>query len=235
MKTAGMIMMRPEEEFEDGKGVKGVELLGSWGKVFLCWTGGPGGVIRSWRAGGTLTPLSSWSSSLSLRFVLFGERDKRFASVIATDPAMVLDRLADPVLPSSCLLVVHLEPERAVADVRALTHDRGWPEIEVGREISAVLLNVAAKQRSRTAIAWLRAKVTDVAPGPTVLTGIDVLFEPSLELDPLALLRQMVRVTRVVAAWPGSIGANRLTYGVPKHAHYRTWSELGGEVTALSL
>jgi hypothetical protein len=64
---------------------------------------------------------------------------------------------------------------------------------------------------------------------------MDVLFEPSLELDPLALLRQLARVTPVVAAWPGSTGASLLTYGVPEHAHHRTWSELGNEVTALSL
>jgi hypothetical protein len=148
---------------------------------------------------------------------------------------MALDRLADPVFPSSCLLIVHPEPERTVAAVRDLTCDRGWPEIEIGRELSAALLNVAARQRPRSAIAWLRARFTDVAPGPTVLTGIDVLFEPLLELDPLTLLRQMSRVTRVVAAWPGSTVASRLTYGVPAHAHHRTWSELGAEVTALSL
>jgi hypothetical protein len=155
--------------------------------------------------------------------------------VIAADPAMALDRLADPVLPSSCLLIVHLEAERAVAAVRALTDERGWPEIEVGRELSAALLNIAPGQRPRSAIAWLRARFSDMGPGPTVLTGIDILFEPSLELDPLALLRQLARVTPVVAAWPGSTGPSRLTYGVPEHAHYRTWSQLESEITALSL
>ncbi|NMC34868.1 MAG: hypothetical protein GYA36_20805 [Veillonellaceae bacterium] len=51
--------------------------------------------------------------------------------------------------------------------------------------------------------------------GERVLMDLDVLFEPALQLDPLALLREQARrVGGVVAVWPGGIGDGRATYSV---------------------
>jgi hypothetical protein len=119
--------------------------------------------------------------------------------------------------------------------VHDLALHRGWAEIAIGRNLSAALLNIPVNQRPRHARQWVHEQLTTLAPGPVVLTGIDLLFEPSLELDPLALLRQLSRLAPIVAAWPGSFNTRGLAYGTPEHAHYRTWSDLGTEVTPLQL
>jgi hypothetical protein len=135
--------------------------------------------------------------------------------VIATDPAAALDRLGDPTALRSCVLVIHHEPETVMTTARDLACDRGWIEIPIGRDLSAALLNVPVKQRSRHARQWLHDRLTNLAPNTVVFTGIDLLFEPSLELNPLALLRQMSRLAPVIAAWPGSVNAHGLSYGTP--------------------
>ena len=72
-----------------------------------------------------------------------------------------------------------------------------------------------------------------MAPGPVSCTDIDLLFEPTLELDPLGLLRDVSRVTRLVVAWPGSYADDVLAYAVPDHSHYRTWRKPGVRVVFL--
>jgi hypothetical protein len=50
-----------------------------------------------------------------------------------------------------------------------------------------------------------------------------LLFDPTLKLDPLRLMRDVGRVTRLVITWPGSYVDSVLAYAVPGHSHYRTW------------
>ena len=69
----------------------------------------------------------------------------------------------------------------------------------------------------------MKTHLRDISPGPVLCTNIDLLFEPTLKLDPLRLMRDVSRVTRLVVAWPGSYVDNVLAYAVPDHSHYRTW------------
>jgi len=62
---------------------------------------------------------------------------------------------------------------------------------------------------------------------------IDVLFEPTLKLDPLGLLRQFSRVTKLIVTWPGTYINDVLAYAVPEHSHYRTWRQPGIPVVVL--
>ncbi len=55
---------------------------------------------------------------------------------------------------------------------------------------------------------------------PTVLTDFDVLFHPMLATDVPALLKQHSRRAPLVAAWPGTVRANRLTYSAAGRADY---------------
>jgi len=123
----------------------------------------------------------------------------------------------------TCLLLVHPEIRRLedVADELLFTY--GWPRLSVGRELSAVLLSEMPRRRSRTARQWLPTRLGEISPGPVLCTETDLLFDPALELDPLRLLCDVSRVTRMVATWPGSYRRDVLAYAVPDHSHYRTW------------
>ena len=55
---------------------------------------------------------------------------------------------------------------------------------------------------------------------PLLLDNLELLFEPSLQINPLELLKRLAHAKRVVAVWPGELRNNRLTYadmGHPEH------------------
>jgi hypothetical protein len=59
-----------------------------------------------------------------------------------------------------------------------------------------------------------------------VLDDIELLFDRTLQLNPIGLLKRPAQGQRVVASWPGELQENRLSYasmGHPEHHH----SQLG--------
>lgn len=56
--------------------------------------------------------------------------------------------------------------------------------------------------------------------GFTVLTEVDVLFDPRIDVSAVDLLRQQARRTPLVVAWPGEIIGNRLVYSAPGRADH---------------
>ena len=74
-----------------------------------------------------------------------------------------------------------------------------------------------------TVQAWLVEQVRGMNPGPVLLHGIDLLFEPSFKLNPLAIFQQASRFTPLIVFWPGTYTNQVLAYAVPEHLHYRTW------------
>jgi hypothetical protein len=133
-----------------------------------------------------------------------------------------------------CLLLVHEDPARLERVADQLVAAYGWPRVEVGRELSAALLAEPPSEYPGQARRWLSRHLAAVAPGPALLSGIDLLLEPALDIEPLLLLRRASRNTRLVVVWPGSYSGGVLSYGVPRHAHYRTWTRPEVPVVALS-
>lgn len=106
---------------------------------------------------------------------------------------------------------------------QALRAATAWEQIALGPALSAWLLAQAGPPTPRL----LRQGVQVCLAGqdaPTICTDIDLLFEPTLQLDPLALLRQQSQRRPLAVCWPGTYTAGQLAYAVPTHAHYRAWS-----------
>jgi len=133
----------------------------------------------------------------------------------------------------TCLLLVHPEIQRLEDAADELLFTYGWPRLSVGRELSTVLLSETPQRRSRTAHQWMPTRLGEMSPGPVLCTEIDLLFDPTLELDPLSLLRDAGRVARLVVAWPGSYQDGVLSYAVPGHNHYRTWRKPEVDIVVL--
>jgi len=123
----------------------------------------------------------------------------------------------------TCLLLVHPAVSKLEGAAAQLLSVYSWPRLSVGGELSAVLFSETSQRRSRAARQWMKVHFREMAPGPVLCTEIDLLFEPTLKLDPLRLMRDVGRVTRLVVTWPGSYVDNVLAYAVPGHSHYRTW------------
>lgn len=87
------------------------------------------------------------------------------------------------------------------------------------------LLELSERQRQRRA-AELVGDVLDEAGAEAaviLLDDIEVLFAPSLALDPLKLLQSLARNRSIVAAWPGAFGDGFLTYADASHPEHRSY------------
>lgn len=105
-----------------------------------------------------------------------------------------------------------------------------WQVISLGKELSEFLVNSGEVDRSRAARDWLVEELRRKSPGPVVCKDVDLLFHPSLNLDPLVLFRQAGRFTKLVVLWAGNFSDGVLSYAVPEHSHYRHWKDLDGVV-----
>ena len=65
----------------------------------------------------------------------------------------------------------------------------------------------------------IRASASEVV----LLDNIEILFDTSLNQDPLRLLQGLSRNKTVVAAWSGYIESEHLVYATPGHPEYRRY------------
>jgi hypothetical protein len=124
--------------------------------------------------------------------------------------------------PFDCLLLVHPNiqiHEKTSREIQGF----GIESLNISRELSSSLMNLSASERSRFSQAWLMDTLVTFQKSPVLCTCPDLLFDPSLEIDPLALFRQAARAIQIIVLWPGEYSANILSYAVPEHHHFRTW------------
>jgi hypothetical protein len=101
---------------------------------------------------------------------------------------------------------------------------RDAPLLNVGSKLGARLGVLPVRQRALAVPALLRDLADEhTAKGILLLDNIEILFDRTLQLDPLDLLKQLSRSRRVVAVWPGLLRDGRLIYaelGHPEHQDY---------------
>ena len=96
--------------------------------------------------------------------------------------------------------------------------------VELGHRLAATPVS----ERGFSANELLR-ELTDNACGdaPLLLDNLEVLFEPSLKINPLDLIKRLAHARRVVAVWPGEMRDDRLVYASLGHPEYRDYSRDG--------
>ncbi len=124
-----------------------------------------------------------------------------------------------------CVLLVHPTIATLQTAQQYLSSQQQWPTVSVGGFLSVSLSEVPFRFWQRMAQRSFHDEMLRQAPGPAICADIDLLFEPSLGLDPLKLLRDASRKTPMVVMWPGQYEDNWLSYAVPEHTHHRTWRQ----------
>lgn len=143
-----------------------------------------------------------------------------------TQLQLVLDQFLATRSYYPCCILAHTDVrqlQQAADFVLACYH---WPLLSIGTALSAALLSMAPPQRARAAHTTLVDAIRPLAPGPLIIIDIDLLFEPSLALEPLRLLRDMSRLATLIVFWPGAVNGDTLSYAVPIHHHHRSWSRI---------
>jgi len=102
----------------------------------------------------------------------------------------------------------------------------GFRYVDVGRELSRALLDLSERERARRARRLLEELAGNSAP-VVVLDNIEVLFDVTLRMAPLACLQSIARNRTIVAAWNGEVAEGHLTYAVPDHPEFKRYPVAG--------
>jgi hypothetical protein len=141
-----------------------------------------------------------------------------------------LEKLVEDVIPlhSKLILLIGGPQSSKTALLNSLAKSQGVTPLNVGAELGGRLAGMPQRQRHLQTTTILRELADQHAPGDLLLLdNIELLFDRSLQLDPLDLLKRHAHAKRVVAVWPGELQGDartgRLTYadmGHPEHQDY---------------
>jgi hypothetical protein len=105
-----------------------------------------------------------------------------------------------------------------------LAQHRQTPVLSIGAALGRALLSVPVSRRHLQVPDLLRELSDNAAAGGLILLDdIELLFDRTLQLNPLDLLKRHAHARRVVAVWPGELQDNRLSYASMGHPEYQDY------------
>lgn len=108
--------------------------------------------------------------------------------------------------------------------IGALAKQHGIRVMNVGATLGRQLATMSQRQRTLQANVVLRELADEHAGGDLLLLdNLELLFDRSLKLDPLDLLKRHAHGRRVVAVWPGEVREDRLVYAEMGHPEYQDY------------
>ena len=138
-----------------------------------------------------------------------------------------LELLATEIGELNCklILLVGAQSARKTALLTAFAGSVQTSTLNVGAELGRRLAAIPQKQRHLQAGTALRQLADEHAKGDLLLMdNIELLFDKTLQLDPLELLKRHAHSRRVVAVWPGELRDGRLTYADMGHSEHRDYA-----------
>lgn len=144
------------------------------------------------------------------------------AADVANLPA--LERLIEEVSDLQSKLILVVGDRGKTGLLRALARRLNVSPINVGVKLGHRLAATPFSDRGFSTNELLR-EITDNGRDGTalLLDNLEVLFEPSLKVNPLNVIKLLAHSRSVIAAWPGEIRGERLIYadiGHPEHRDY---------------
>lgn len=106
------------------------------------------------------------------------------------------------------------------ASLLALEARAGIPHLNINLLLSRRLLDLPLERRAED-VSDLLSDILDETDGPLLLDNLEILFDPTLQFQPLGWLRRTSRGRTIVAAWNGAVEHGSVTYATPGHPEYR--------------
>jgi hypothetical protein len=146
----------------------------------------------------------------------------KLPSVIADLESLVAD-----VSPRHCKLILlvggALDVRSAVVEV--MNQRSGVHSINLGAALGRALAELPLQQRPLQVGAALRELCNQCPLDQTlILDRIEILFDASLQLNALELLKRQSLSRCVISAWPGTWQGGRLQYAQLGHPEYRDYA-----------
>jgi len=98
--------------------------------------------------------------------------------------------------------------------------DLNVPMVNVNLELSFRLLDLSVKKRSSKLSKLFFEIVNDIQSDIVLMDNIEILFDKSLQQNPLSLLQNISKNKVIVSSWNGDIEDGRLVYAIPEHQEY---------------
>ena len=119
-----------------------------------------------------------------------------------------------------CRLLLVTGDSEQKAKTLAQIWDQDISPLQVSRALSAILVDASLSMRAQTVLDFFANFVNQSEI--LFLSDIEILFDRSLGIDPLMLLKNTARNRPMIVNWPGKIdfNANLLTYATPGHSEY---------------
>lgn len=137
-------------------------------------------------------------------------------------------------LQSPLILLVGPPGSGKTQRLRQLAAKLSSESINVGLELARLLAATPNNKRGFSAGELLREITNNhKTDGPLLLDNLELLFEPSLQVNPLDLIKRLAHAQPVVAVWPGELRGDRLTYADMSHPEHRDYSREGVVVFAV--
>lgn len=141
-----------------------------------------------------------------------------------------LERLIGEIGDLNSKLILLVGPSRSGKTqlLRQLSAKLNIEPLNVGLELGRRLAATPNNKRGFSAGELLREIPDKERPEDLLLLdNLELLFEPSLQINPLDLIRRLAHSRRVVAVWPGELRGDRLVYANMSHPEHRDYSRDG--------
>ena len=116
------------------------------------------------------------------------------------------------------------------AGLQALSHTLGCQVMNVNLELSKKMLELTRTQRPRQVERLLKEAIAGIPGEVVLLDNLEILFDTSLEVEPLRLLQVSSRNRTIVASWSGSYRDRTLTYAEPGHPEFVQFKQVDAVV-----
>lgn len=107
--------------------------------------------------------------------------------------------------------------------LRNISNEFAAPIINVNLEISSHLLDVPVEKRASILSRLFSSLLNDTGSDLVILDNMEILFDQSLQQNPLVLLQNNAKNRVVIAAWNGNIENKRLIYARPEHHEFKAY------------
>ncbi len=114
--------------------------------------------------------------------------------------------------------------------VSYFAQQEGTPYINLGLSLSEKLLNYSLKQRPFVVQQVFEDLLIEAKSKVICLDFIEILFDPSLQIQPFSLLKNLSKNYILVVAWRGIYQDNTLIYSEVGHPEYYKYSLVDEEI-----
>lgn len=105
--------------------------------------------------------------------------------------------------------------------LREVSQQMQFPMINLGLDLSRKLLPLTQSER-KLRVSDIIADILDSHSSPRLaVDDTEIIFDPSLMLNPLGILQTISRTRFLLWAWNGTVEGDHLTYAYPGHPEHQ--------------